>query len=249
MLACEASLTLALGFRDLKPAVVGTCALPGTGLDGRYERLLHELRTNWTDVLGKQALQAVSVLKQRVDTLEAGLSRDLPQFASVIRPATVEDIRSRLQPDELLVEFVAYPGPGRRYGAFVLGRTGELLWVDLGPANSMDRAAQDLIAAANDWSASLARKETRGAESASETARDALGRLSKQLSPLIAQWIQKKKDISRLRIAPDGMLNLVPFAALSDAAAISWWRGSPSAMFRPDATLPLLLNQATLAAR
>jgi CHAT domain-containing protein/tetratricopeptide (TPR) repeat protein len=215
MLACQASLTLALGFRDLKPAVVGTCALPGTGLDGRYERLLHELRTNWTDVLGKQALQAVGVLKQRIDTLEAGLSRDLPQFASVIRPATLEDIRSRLQPDELLIEFVAYADHGRRYGAFALGRTGELRWVDLGPASSMDRAAQDLITSANDWSASLSRKETRSAESASETARDALGTLSKQLSPLIAQWAQRK-DISRLRIAPDGMLNLVPFAALSD---------------------------------
>jgi CHAT domain-containing protein/tetratricopeptide (TPR) repeat protein len=216
LLACQASLTLALGFRDLKPAVVGSCALPGTGLDGRYERLLHELRTNWTDVLGKQALQAVGVLKQRVDTLEAGLSRDLPQFASVIRPATIEDIRLRLQPGELLIELVAYVDAGRRYGAFVLDRPGDLRWVDVGPASPMDRAAQDLIAAANDWSASLSRKEIRGADSASETARDALGTLSKQLSPLIASWAQKK-DVSRLRIAPDGMLNLVPFAALSDA--------------------------------
>lgn len=215
MLACQASLTLALGFRDLKPAVVGSCALPGTGLDGRYERLLHELRTNWTDALGRQALQAVGVLKQRVDTLEAGLSRDLPQFASAVRPVTLEDIRSRLRPDELLIEFVAYTDPARRYGAFVLGRTEGLRWVDLGPASAIDRAAQDLIAAANDWSVSLAGKESRNAASASETARDALGTLSKQLSPLIAQWMQKK-EISRLRIAPDGMLNLVPFAALSD---------------------------------
>jgi hypothetical protein len=53
-------MTIALGYRDLKPAVVGTCALPGTELEGRYERLLHDLRTNWTDALGKQALQAVA---------------------------------------------------------------------------------------------------------------------------------------------------------------------------------------------
>ena len=215
MLACQASLTLALGFRDLKPAVVGTCALPGTGLDGRYERLLHDLRTNWTDALGRQALQAVGVLKQRVDTLEAGLSRDLPQFASAVRPATLDDIRSRLRPDELLIEFVVYTDPVRRYGAFLLGRTGDLRWVDLGPGGPIDRAAQDLIASANDWSVSLAGKETRSAEAVSETARDALGTLSKQLGPLIAQWMQKK-EVSRLRIAPDGMLNLVPFAALSD---------------------------------
>ena len=215
MLACQASLTLALGFRDLKPAVVGSCALPGTGLDGRYERLLHDLRTNWTGALSRQALQAVGVLKQRVDTLEAGLSRDLPRFASAVRPATLEDIRSHLRPDELLIEFVVYTDPGRRYGAFLLSQTGDLHWTDLGPGSSIDRAAQDLIAASNDWSVSLAGKETRNAESASETARDALATLSKQLSPLIAQWMQRK-DVSRLRIAPDGMLNLVPFAALSD---------------------------------
>ena len=73
MLACEASLTVALGYRDLKPAVIGTCALPGTELDGRYERLLHELRTNWTDARGKQALEAVGVLRQSLETLEAEL--------------------------------------------------------------------------------------------------------------------------------------------------------------------------------
>ncbi len=93
MVECEASFTVALGYRDLKPAVVGTCALPGTELEGRYERLLHELRTNWTDARGKQALQAIGVLRQHIDTLEAGLSREIPQFASVLRPARLEDIR------------------------------------------------------------------------------------------------------------------------------------------------------------
>ena len=84
------------GYRDLKPAVVGTCALPGTELAGRYERLLHELRTNWTDARGKQALQAIGVLRQHVDTLEGSLSREIPHLASVLRPARLEDIRSRL---------------------------------------------------------------------------------------------------------------------------------------------------------
>ncbi|MFN8006013.1 MAG: tetratricopeptide repeat protein [Terriglobia bacterium] len=73
LLECQASLSIALGYRDLKPAVVGTCALSGTDLEGRYERLLHDLRTNWTDASGKQALQAIEVLKQRIDALESGL--------------------------------------------------------------------------------------------------------------------------------------------------------------------------------
>jgi CHAT domain-containing protein len=219
MLECQASLTIALGYRDLRPAVVGTCALPGTELEGRYERLLHDLRSNWTDALGQQALQAVEVLKQRIDTLEAGLSREIPQFASAIRPARWEDIQSRLQPDELLIEFVDYAerdshALNRRYGAFLLGRGGDPQWADLGPAGPIDRAAQDLIAAANDWSVSLAGKEKRGVASAEETARDALRSLSGKLAPVMVGLAQRK-EVQRLRVAPDGMLNLVPFVALS----------------------------------
>jgi CHAT domain-containing protein/tetratricopeptide (TPR) repeat protein len=220
LLECQASLTVALGYRDLKPAVVGTCALPGTDLEGRYERLLHDLRANWTDALGQQALQAVDALKQRIDTMEAGLSREIPQFGSAIRPARLEDMRSGLQPDELLIEFVSYaernsPAPNRRYGVFLLGRSGDLRWADLGLAGPIDRAVEDLISAANDWSVSLANQEKRGAASAEETGRDALRALSGKLNPIIVE-LAKRQEVQRLRVVPDGMLNLVPFGALSD---------------------------------
>jgi CHAT domain-containing protein/tetratricopeptide (TPR) repeat protein len=211
MLACEASLTVSLGYRDLKPAVVGTCALPGTELEGRYERLLHELRSSWTDARGKQALQAIGVLRQHIDTMEGALSREIPQFAAVLRPARVEDIRSRLEPDERLVEFVEYQ---HRYGAFVLSRA-DLRWADLGPAAPIDLAVQDLFGAAHDWSAAQSRSEKRSADSAGQTARDAMQTISSKLAPVLApNW--RTAGIHRLRIAPDGMLNLVPFAAVAD---------------------------------
>jgi CHAT domain-containing protein len=213
MLECQASLTIALGYRDLRPAVVGTCALAGTDLEGRYERLLHELRGNWTDGLGKQALQAVAALRQRIDALETELSRDIPQFTSVIRPARLEDIRAHLQSDEMLIEFVDY---ANRYGAFLLARTGELRWADLGPAGPIDRAVQDLIAAANDWSVSLAGNEAVSAKASEQTAQNALGTLSKKLNPVMVK-LARRKQVVRLRIAPDGMLNLAPFGALADA--------------------------------
>jgi CHAT domain-containing protein/tetratricopeptide (TPR) repeat protein len=211
MLACEASLTVALGYRDLKPAVVGTCALPGTELDGRYERLLHELRTKWTDERGKQALQAIGVLRQHIDTLESVLSREIPQLESVLRPARLGDIRSRLEPDERLVEFVEYQN---RYGAFVLSRA-DLRWADLGPAGPIDLAVRDLYGAANDWSVARARNEGRNADSAARTAHDAMETLSSKLAPALAA-VSHVAGIHRLRIAPDGMLNLIPFGALSD---------------------------------
>ena len=211
MLACQASLTIALGYRDLKPAVVGTCALPGTELTGRYERLLHDLRGNWTDVRGKQAVQAIGVLRQHVDTLQAVLSREIPQLASVLRPASLEDIRSHLQPDERFLEFVEYQN---RYGVFVLGRA-DLKWTDLGPSASIDSAVRDLFRASDDWSTARARSETRSADSAAQTAREAMDQISSRLAPALS-GIWHDAGVHRLRIAPDGMLNLVPFSALSD---------------------------------
>jgi CHAT domain-containing protein/tetratricopeptide (TPR) repeat protein len=220
LLECQSSLTLALGYRDLRPAVVGTCDLPGTELEGRYERLLYDLRTNWTDALGLQALRALELLKQRTDTLEAALSREIPQFGSAIQPARWEDIQSRLQPDELLIEFVAYVERGsrasnRHYGAFLLGHRGDVQWADLGSAGPMDRAVEDLIAAANDWSVSLAGNEKRAAGSAEETARDAMRTISERLNPVMV-LLSQRKEVRRLRIAPDSLLNLIPFGALSD---------------------------------
>ncbi len=93
MLECQSSLTIALGYRDLKPAVVGGCSLPGTELEGRYERLLQDLRTSWSAELGRQGVAAIKVLQQRRDALEAALSRESPQFGAAVNPARLEDIR------------------------------------------------------------------------------------------------------------------------------------------------------------
>jgi CHAT domain-containing protein len=215
MLECQASLTTALGYRDLKPAVVRGCALEGTELEGRYGRLLQDLRTKWTAPLGEQTLVALEVLKQRIDLLEAGLSRELPKFRYAVKPAQLYDMKSSLAPDELLVEFVDY-GRNQRYGAFLLDHSGGLEWVDLGPAKPVDRAVRDLMEAANDWSVSLTNREPRAAHSAEETAQDALNQLSEKLLKPVTARLNRKTPVHRLRIAPDGMLTLVPFGALSD---------------------------------
>lgn len=219
MLECEASLSTALGYRDIKPAVIGTCSLPGTDLEGRYERLLHDLRANWTPALGQQGLKALQDLKQHVDMAEASLSRALPQFASAIRPVQMSDIAAKLQAREILVEIVAYAqqesSPPDRYGAFVLDHEGNLSWLDLGSKQASDRAVRDLFAAANDWSNAASALESRNQKVAEDTANDSLQSLSQNLSPMISA-LEQKNDLRRVRIVPDGMLNLVPFAALTD---------------------------------
>ncbi len=211
MLECEASLTTALGYRDFKPAAAGTCSLEDSEFAGRYDRLLSDLRTKWTPELGKQALAALRELKTRTDAVETVLSRDVPGFSNA-KPVTLDAMRSRLEPDELLVEIVAYQ---KHYGAFLLDHSGRLRWVDLGSAQPIDSAVRDLIAGANDWSVSLARRETQLAATSRGTAQDALGKLSHALAPLRTQ-LEQDKTVHRLRIAPDGLLTLAPFAALSD---------------------------------
>jgi CHAT domain-containing protein/Tfp pilus assembly protein PilF len=224
LLECQASLTIALGYRDLKPAAVGTCALQGTGLEGQYERLLHEMRAKWTADLGRQALKALQLLNQRTETLEAVLSRELPQFELAANTVRLEDLRSHLAADELFLDFVEYQprdnhgkiGPDRRYGAFLLDRGGDLRWLELGAAAPIDSAIRDLIEAANDWSTSLGNHEMRGVESAETTAQDAIGQLSGKILTPLKSWLAQEKQARRLRIAPDGMLTLLPFGALSD---------------------------------
>ena len=207
MLDCESSLTTALGYRDLKPAIAGTCALSD------YGRLLADLRTNSTDVLDRQALVAVHDLNGRRDTLEADLSRDVPGFGQAASPARLDGMRMRLAPDELLIEIVDFE---KHYGAFLLDHSGTLRWVDLGPAKPIDQSVRDLILGANDWSVSLSRHENQAAASAEETAQEALRQLSKQLAPL-RKALASDPSTRRLRISPDGMLTLVPFDALPDA--------------------------------
>ncbi len=210
---CQASLTTALGYRDLKPAVAGTCELEDAALEGRYDRLLSDLRTKWTPALGKQALGALRDLKERSDAIETALSRDVPGFSSGAKPPSLDDIRSRLAPDELLVEVAAYE---KHYGAFLLDHSGRLRWLDLGPARPIDAAVRDLIAGANDWSVSLSRHESQPAAAAEDTAREALAKMSQALAPLRAQ-LNRESAVHRLRIAPDGLLTLFPFAALPTA--------------------------------
>lgn len=206
ILECESSLTTALGYRDLKPAVSGTCPIEEFG------RLLAALRMNSTAAFGHKVVDALSGLHQRSDKLEADLSRDVPGFGQASH-ITREDMRARLAPDEILIEMVAFQ---KHYGAFSLESSGALHWIDLGPSPPIDRAVRDLITAANDWSTSLAHHETQSAAASQATAREALRQISQALAPLTAQ-LNSNQPVHRLRIAPDGLLTLVPFAALSYA--------------------------------
>ena len=104
---------------------------------------------------------------------------------------------SALDAGELFVEFVAYqPHDGnnraaQRYGAFVIDASRNLHWLDLGPAAPIDQSVRDLFEAANDWSTAVAGRENRTAQSAEQTAQDALRQLSKSVLAPLEPWLQR----------------------------------------------------------
>lgn len=222
MLECRTSLTVALGYRDLKPNLAGTCSLTGTELAGRYERLLSDLRSRWTADLGTQAVNAIAVLQQRAETIEASLNREAGGAppAAAENVVHVDDLRRELGADEALVEFVSYADTGtasRRYGAFVLNNSGTLQWADLGPASTVDRSVADLLQSARDWSISVGGAEHAAAAASMKTADDALAELSARVWRPVQALLGPQPAVRRLRIAPDASLNLVPFEALPDS--------------------------------
>ena len=221
MLECRTSLTVALGYRDLKPSVVGACGLEGTARAGKYERLLSDLRSRRNDDVAAKAVAAIDDLTRAGDALEASLNRSLGGMPSDVTPVSLDGIRARLHPDECLIEFVSYDADAgtstsQRYGAFIVRSTGDVQWRDLGNARPIDTAVRNLLAGANDWSVSVANHEALAARASAKTAADAVASLSKRVWLPLAPIVAADPGIRRLRIAPDGTLDLIPFEALSD---------------------------------
>jgi CHAT domain-containing protein/tetratricopeptide (TPR) repeat protein len=220
VLECRTSLTVALGYADLKPVIAGPCGLTGTDLTGRYERLLSDLRTARTDDTARQAVAAIAVLRERGDALEASLNREAGDPRGSAARLSVDAISRELGDDELLIELVSYKEAARsgrqRFGAFVLDNRGALDWTDIGLAAPIDSAARDMLRAANDWAVSVRNGEARAARSSESTARETLAVLSEKLWKPLQPLVDRHPNVRRLRIAPDGSLNLVPFDALSD---------------------------------
>ncbi len=224
LLECRTSLTLALGYHDLKPGVVGGCTLGGTAREGKYERLLSDLRARWSSELGSRAVRAIADLVARGDALEAALNRQAGSALAGHRRISLDDIRARLHDDELLVEFVSYNAgddpSSSHYGAFVVRSAGDLEWNDLGTAAPIDAAVRDLLAAANDWSISVRNREAPPARASAQTAQGALARLSAAVWQPLKPLVDRAPRARQLRIAPDAMLHLVPFEALDGGALL-----------------------------
>ncbi len=158
----------------------------------------------------EQRLAQAARLSTESENLQAEISRRSAQFRALTQPVTVEAVRQALPADAALVELFSYQPfsmqrkeadryDAPRYVAYVLKQKGAITFVDLGPAETIDRAAEQFIDATRN-PASVNAKET-----------------GRALDEIVTRPIRKLLgDVRNIFISPDGNLNLVPFAALVD---------------------------------
>jgi CHAT domain-containing protein/Tfp pilus assembly protein PilF len=153
----------------------------------------------------------ITQLEEQRDRLEAEVSRRHAEFRSPSQPVTLAAVQRAIPAGAVLIEFAAYRAFNpkykgvdeefnpARYAAYVLRQRGAARWVDLGEREKIDAAVNDLRQALRD------RKR-----------RD-VQRLARRVDRLVMQPLRPLLGVTRrVFVAPDGQLNLLPFAALVD---------------------------------
>jgi CHAT domain-containing protein/Tfp pilus assembly protein PilF len=163
---------------------------------------------------GRRAADAekIKTLEAQRESLENEISRRSSEFRAQSQPVTLEAVQPLIPQGAALVEFVAYrpynekyTQPSEEYGvsryaAYVLHREGEARWVELGEKRPIDEAINKLRRALRDRK----RRDYRA--------------LARAVDRLVMQPVRPLLASSRrVLIAPDGGINLIPFAALVDA--------------------------------
>jgi CHAT domain-containing protein/Tfp pilus assembly protein PilF len=153
----------------------------------------------------------IKPLEEEVERLEAKISSRSAEFRAQSQPVTLDAIQAALPEDSALIEFVVYTPrelqTGKRkpprYLAYLLAAQGQPRWVELGDAAIIDRAIDAWRRALRDPRRPDVRRLARIAD-------------ERVMQPVRSLLDEMPGETRRLLIAPDGMLNLIPFAALAD---------------------------------
>ncbi|HEX3761188.1 MAG TPA: tetratricopeptide repeat protein, partial [Kofleriaceae bacterium] len=155
---------------------------------------------------------AIAALEDQIQKLEIQLGKKSSAYRAASQPIVLAAVQKAIPRDARLVEIVNFQpwdprqpysanqvlGP-RHYAAFVAGRTGDPALIDLGPAAAIDEAVEQFRKAVSDPD------------------NDRAGELGHALYGLtLARLVPALGGATRVLIAPDGALNVVPFAALVD---------------------------------
>ena len=151
-------------------------------------------------------------LADKVEELESALGARSPEFRAQAQPVMLAAVQSALPAGSALVEFAVYtpldPRNNKnklppRYLIYLLAAQGQPKWTDLGNAAPIDRAITSWRQALRDPRRTDVKRLARVVD-------------EKVMRPVLALAQSGSVETRRLLIAPDGLLNLVPFAALVD---------------------------------
>jgi CHAT domain-containing protein/Tfp pilus assembly protein PilF len=156
----------------------------------------------------------LKALAAQVEKLEAELSRRSVEFRAQALPVTLEAVQALIPDDAALIEFAAFRPYDmkedtfgeRHYVAYLLTKTGEPQWADVGEATTIDKAIKEFRAALQQ-KADGKLSDLKGEVMPKARALDEL--IMHKLRSLLG-------DKKHLLISPDGSLNLIPFDALVD---------------------------------
>jgi hypothetical protein len=152
---------------------------------------------------------ALARLRADAEALEMDLATRYKALAAERRAVTLETVQAAFGGGAALVEIALFrpfdprAKPDARFGdphyvAYVLHRSGDPRWVELGPAAPIDVLVTDartLLSAADPGYAEVARKLDE--------------KVMRPVRPLLG-------EVREVYLSPDGKLNLMPFAALVD---------------------------------
>jgi CHAT domain-containing protein/tetratricopeptide (TPR) repeat protein len=154
-------------------------------------------------------LARLKPIEEEVEKLEAELSSRSAEFRA--QPVTLAAVQATLPIGSALVEFAVFtpqkPQTGKseppRYLAYLLPAQGHPRWVDLGEAVAIDRAIGAWRKALRDPNRTDVKRLARAVD-------------DKVMLPVRSLLAEAPGETRHLLIAPDGSLNLIPFAALVD---------------------------------
>jgi CHAT domain-containing protein/Tfp pilus assembly protein PilF len=153
----------------------------------------------------------VKKLEDEIDKVEGDLSSSSDAFRNQVQRVTLSAVQAALPSGSALLEFVYFTPqalpPAKsmpsRYLAYLLAPQGQPKWVDLGEARLIDRAIDA-------WRKALRNPKRNDVKRRARVVDERLMRPVRSL-------LSKMPGVTRhLLIAPDGSLNLIPFAALVD---------------------------------
>jgi CHAT domain-containing protein len=152
---------------------------------------------------------AVAELDRQVRQLEELIRKRSAAYRAVSSPIELDAVQAAIPDDERLVEIVSYQPfnaklepknlPPRRYGAYLVAHKGAPSFVELGEVTAIDTAVEQFRTAVSDPDDDRVMDR---------------GRALYDLT--LGKIVPKLGGATKLALAPDGQLNLVPFAALVD---------------------------------